>query len=148
MRVKKIWLNKLLIIVLSFVFYACSLYGNNIAPYLIKGEMTLDKSDGDFDAAGINLLFKNRSEKTVSEFTIVFYLFDENGEPVSSGRSNIVFSVKTEINPNDSFECCVSLDKYLGEFPEESYQIEYLYVSRILYTDNSIWTDAFGTFSN
>ena len=101
-------------------------------------------ASSDYEIAGLDFSFFNRSEKTVSEFTLVFYLFDEDGEPASLCRSNIVLSVSCEIPPGERLEKLLSLDTFFSAVPEQEYFTDYVYVSRIKYEDGSTWKDPFG----
>lgn len=148
MRNKVLVHTRLFLMTFTLFISGCALFGTETAPYAIKGNMTLENEHNEFEAAGINLSLLNKSNKSISEFTVVFSLFDEDGEPVSTGRSNVVISVNTTIQPHELYECCLSLDKFLCEIPESPYFVDYLYISRILYEDNSLWTDAFGIFAN
>lgn len=128
------------------LFSSCNLFANEKIPYLISGEMVLDSSSK-YNAAGFDFCFINKSEKNVKNFTIVFYIFDEDGNPPAMGRNNIVINVKSNVLANESFENCVSMDSFLYEIPEEPYEIDYLYVSRIVYEDDSEWNDSFGLYA-
>ena len=37
-----------------------------------------------------------------------------------------------------------SLDDYISEMPDEAYQIDFLYVSKIEYDDGGVWEDPYG----
>lgn len=130
-----------------FLFGCCSLFNKtDVAdvPYIAEGRMEIDENSGDYEIAGLNLFFMNKSEKNVSEFTVVFYLFDVDGEPISGGKSNIVLTVKESVSSMESLRCCVSLDKYFSIVPETAYAVDYFYVSRIVYENGDVWTDPFG----
>lgn len=135
-----------LFIVFAVSFFAgcsSSLYARNNVPYVIGAEMVMDESD-DFEIAGLDFQFLNKSKKNIEEITLVFCMVDEYGNPVSTGKSNMVIKVGVEISAGEYFEGTISMDKYLYEIPEEPYQIDFLYVSRIVYEDKSVWTDPFG----
>lgn len=125
------------------LFSGCSSYAKDIIPYLIDASVNMDASS-DYEIAGLDFSFFNRSEKTVSEFTLVFYLFDEDGEPASLCRSNIVLSVSCEIPPGERLEKLLSLDTFFSAVPEQEYFTDYVYVSKIKYEDGSTWKDPFG----
>lgn len=131
-----------------FLFSGCAMFGKEQVPYIVKGDMTISCENNEFQTGGVDLYFYNKSDKRVSEFTVVFNLFDEDGEPISNGRSNIVLNIRNQLEPGEIFEDCISLDKYLYEVPDYPYQIDYLYVSRIKYEDETSWTDAFGVYAN
>lgn len=135
---------KSIIAICVFLLTACTGFSYDKAPYLIKGEMVMDSDSEDYEIAGINLSFKNLEKKTVSELTVVFFMFDEDGEPVSFRKGNMVLTIKKNIASGEYCQFCVSLDKYLTEIPEEPYFIDYLYVSEIVYEDESTWKDPLG----
>ncbi len=132
------------LLIICILFSACSAYAKESVPYIVSGEVVLSSEASEFNAAGFEFYFLNKSEKTVKKFTLVFFLFDEDGEPISNGRSNIVISVEHEIEGNDYLTACLSLDKYLNEIPEVPYEVDYLYVSKIEYVDGSDWDDPLG----
>lgn len=143
---------KIRIFMASFcsLFISCSMFGNAFArddaPYLIKAEMTVDSENGEFEAGGLDFKFVNKTSKIVNGFTLVFFLFDEDGEPLSTGQSNIVISVKKTVNPGESAEGILSLDRYLYVIPEEPYTVDYLYVSKIQYSNGGVWEDPLGSY--
>lgn len=92
----------------------------------------------------VELNFYNKSEKIVNEFTVVFYIFDSEGELISSNKNNIVFSIKQNISSNESYECLVNVDDYFSSNQDDEYFLDYLYVSQIKYSDGSEWQDSFG----
>ncbi|MCR4580379.1 MAG: hypothetical protein K5681_08535 [Treponema sp.] len=134
---------KILLLFLIFMLTGCKGFSKDIVPYLISSSIEMEESP-DYEIAGLNLSFHNRSEKTVKTFTIAFYVFDEDGEPASFCRSNIVISVEKEIGPGESSQMLLPLDQFFSYRPEELYTADYLYVSRIIYSDQSSWTDPFG----
>lgn len=124
-------------------FSSCSLFAKSAAPYFVTAEMTMEESSN-YSIAGLRFGLMNKADKEIKEFTMVFCFFDEDGNPVVGSRNNQVITVSTQIHGKEFFEACISLDKYLYEIPEEPYQIDFLYVSRIVYDDDSVWTDPFG----
>lgn len=136
--------NFRLVIPAFLLFSSCGLFSRDIPPYLAKGEMVMDNEAEEYEIAGLKLFFLNQSQATIKEFTLVFYMFDEDGEPVDTGRNNVVLSIEEEIAPSESIDCCLSLDKYLAYIPEVPFEIDYLYVSEIIYVDGTTWKDPLG----
>ncbi|MCF0242881.1 MAG: hypothetical protein HUK25_09590 [Treponema sp.] len=139
--------RKLLIIsVLVFIFSSCS-FSYDAAPYLIKGEMAID-----YDTYGEESTFKfsflNRSKKNVESFTVVFFLFDEDGNPPLMGKPNIVNKVISFIEAGEEFSSSFSLDSFFNVIPETPLLVDYLYVSAIEYEDGTVWKDPFGLKNN
>lgn len=126
-------------------FFGCSGFAAELktVPYQISGEMVLGPSKN-FLNAGFDFEFYNKSEKKINDFTIVFYLFDEDGNPPSTGKNNFVFKISSSIEPGEELSSSVSLDKYLSYVPDEPYEVDYLYVSSITYSDGTQWSDPFG----
>lgn len=132
-------------IFLCFILSAlsCRVFSLDSAPYLIDGEMTLETSSK-YEIAGFNFYFLNKADKAVKDFTLVFYLFDEDGNPLSFGKNNIVAKVNVPLAAGEGINGCISLDPFLFEIPDYEYEVDYLYVSLITYEDDSIWSDPFG----
>ncbi len=140
----KLILGKAFLLLLFLNLFSCSLFAKEACPYLVSGSVRLVSETGEFEAAGFDLFLMNKSEKTIKNFTLVFFLFDEDGEPISNGKSNFVISVSKELEGGNSLEACISLDPYLSEIPEYPYEVDYLYISRVEYEDGSVWEDPLG----
>lgn len=134
---------KFTVVLFIFIFSGCNLFAGNFAPYIIDGEMVLDSSSK-YEIAGLNFHFFNKSEKQIKNFTVVFYMYDEDGNPPGTGRNNVVVNITASIKGNENLNGCISLDEYLYEIPEVPYSIDYLYVSKITYADDSVWSDPLG----
>lgn len=133
-----------LLFVMIWLLSSCSAYAKESAPYYINADFVMEDNSSDYQVCGVDLYFLNKTEKKINEFTVVFYLFDEDGEPISEGKSNIVLNINREIEENQTFFDCISLDKYFNYKPDSNCLIDYLYVSRIVYEDGSLWNDPFG----
>lgn len=136
--------GKVFILILCLCSCCCSLYGKEKTPYVSNGDFLLAADTSKYQIAGLNLYFFNKSEKPVVSFTAVFYLFDEDGEPINTGKSNIAVSVQSEVEPMSAFEEEISLDKYFVTVPEEAYTVDFFYISKIIYADGTTWKDPFG----
>ncbi len=123
---------------------SCGVFARENVPYYVKGKFVTDENVSDFDICGVDIHFVNKSDKEVVEFTVVFFLFDEEGEPVNTTKNNLVFSIKEDLKPRDSLDICISLDDYVHYLPDENSFIDYLYVSHITYADGTVWSDPFG----
>lgn len=133
----------LLFVLCILLMPGCSLVAGESAPYIIDGKMVVESSSK-YEAAGFEFYFINKSNKQIKNFTMVFYIYDEEGNPPGLGKNNIVINVASSIKAGESLSGCVSLDSYISEIPEEPYTVDYLYVSKITYEDNSVWDDPFG----
>lgn len=130
-------------VVLLLLFTSCSLNAKDRKPYVIYGEMVMEDSI-DYELAGLSLYLLNKTEKPIESFTVVFYLFDENGNIPMGIRNNIVLDVNCDVDSLASVETVLCIDKFMSFVPEEPYQVDYLYLSKILYTDGTTWTDPLG----
>ena len=92
--------------------------------------------------------FKNFSKETnvdlQKKINIVFYLFDQDGEPANECRSNISIEFELSIMPQEESRFCLSLDSFMNAIPETPLFIDYLYLAKIEYEDGSVWEDPFG----
>lgn len=134
---------KNLVFFVFIFFYNFYSFASDKIPYFISGEMVVDSSSK-YETVGFDFNFINKSEKNIKSFTVVFYIFDEDGNPPALGRNNIVITINSEVLSKESYESYVSLDSFFYEIPEEPYEVDYLYVSKIVYEDDSVWTDPFG----
>ena len=116
--------------------------GNN--PYLVSGKFVMEEDSSDYEICGAKLKFYNRSEKKVTEFEVVFYLFDSDGEPAQECWNQLSFDIEKIIDAEDSFEICLSLDSYMASVPQSLLRIDYLFISKICYDDGSVWEDPYG----
>jgi len=110
-----------------------------IIPYEIQGEIEYEISNISFDYE-----FCNRTGKQISSYTIVFYLFDEDGNPPESMRNNIVARENVAVDAYTSVNESIGLEKYFEVLPDEEYTVDFLYVSKIEFADNTVWSDPFG----
>lgn len=127
-----------------FISISCEAFAKENVPYIASGNFVMEENIAEYEVCGVDLYFLNKSEKKVRNFTVVFYLFDEEGEPVNTTKNNIVITIDENLNPMEEINLCISLDKYMNYLPEEGYFIDYLYVSNIVYEDSSVWSDPFG----
>ena len=143
---------KILIFVLLMEIFAgiflqacasCGYFEKKSAPYELKAQMVIDPS-AIYEGAGLEYSFYNKSDKTVKALTFVFFLNSDEEVSFEVFENLIELEVCAFVEPQSFVEDCVSLDSFLYEVPEEPYQLDYLYVSRIVYEDGSEWTDPFG----
>ncbi len=127
-----------------FAFSACSFMPLNSVPYMVDGDFVMEEASEEYSVCGIDLIFFNQSDKCVKNFSIVFFLFDKDGEPARECSNRISFDIEKTVEARDSFSKCLSLDKYMNFFPEELLWVDYLYVSRIDYEDGTFWEDPYG----
>ena len=99
-------------------------------PYKVKASI------GDDGELLFSASFLNQSEKTIKAFTLVFNVCDED----------IVYECREAVAPFSSIQFSFSLNNYFQnqELPVFKAEPEYLYVSRIIYEDESLWMDPFG----
>ena len=136
--------GSLLFMVFVFLFAGCTLFAKEKAPYVLTGEFVCQEGAQEYSICGVDFYLYNKAELEMKSAVIVFFLFDSDGEPIDTGRSSIKLNVKLSLQPKTSTTFCVSLDEYMNSLPEETYFIDYLYISKIEYADGSEWNDAFG----
>ena len=115
-------------------------------PYALSARMVTDASSV-YEVAGIDFSFLNREKKAVKSFTMIFFMYDEDGNPPGIGNNGIKLEILVDIAAGECEEDLISIDQFLYEIPDIPYQLDYLYVSRILYEDGSEWRDPFGMYA-
>lgn len=134
----------LIFLIITLIFNGCSITPNEIIPYLVSGDFVMEADSEDYSVCGLDLLLVNQSEKDISEFSIVFFLFDKDGEPAGECSNRISFDIERFVDAGGALKKTISLDKYMNNIPEELLFVDYLYVSKIIYADGSVWEDPFG----
>ena len=114
---------------------------NAKAPYSIVGEMEINQKT---EEAFLEYTFCNDSKKVVKDFTIVFYVFDSDGDVPLKNKNNIVVRIQTEVGAKEELSDKIKLNEYLSYVPEEPFFVDYLYVSSINYIEGTLWNDPFG----
>ena len=114
---------------------------NAKAPYSIVGEMEINQKT---EEAFLEYTFCNDSKKVVKDFTIVFYVFDSDGDVPLKNKNNIVVRIQTEVGAKEELSDKIKLNEYLSYIPEEPFFVDYLYVSSINYIEGTLWDDPFG----
>ncbi len=135
---------KILCCFIVLAFFGCSAFSLERSPYTINADFVMDEESSVYKICGVELSFSNLATETVKEFEVVFFLFDSDGEPAYECPNRLAFSIEREIGPDEDFSVCLSLDSYMTFVPQSLLEIDYLYVSRITYTDGSIWVDPYG----
>ena len=114
---------------------------NAKAPYSIVGEMEINQKT---EEAFLEYTFCNDSKKIVKDFTIVFYVFDSDGDVPLKNKNNIVVRIQMEVGAKEELSDKIKLNEYLSYIPEEPFFVDYLYVSSINYIEGTLWNDPFG----
>lgn len=114
---------------------------NAKAPYSIVGEMEINQKT---EEAFLEYTFCNDSKKVVKDFTIVFYVFDSDGDVPLKNKNNIVVRIQMEVGEKEELSDKIKLNEYLSYIPEEPFFVDYLYVSSINYIEGTLWNDPFG----
>lgn len=136
-------MNKRLVILFIMILVSEIAYSKNKLPYKVSYDLEYkDKNENQIVEIGINLT--NKSSKSISAFTIVFYLFDYEGNSAIKEKNSIVLRFDEEINAHDSISINKDISQFITEDYETGLEVECLYVSIIEYEDGILWTDPFG----
>ena len=119
------------------------LYAKEKLPYAIYGLVNEDDETGS-NQKTLELSFYNLSKKEVSDFTAVMFVFDQEGNSVLKNKNSLVLKFEERVLPGENLTVSVLLDPYVYDAEDEYYEIEYLYVSIIEYSDGTFWYDPFG----
>jgi hypothetical protein len=140
-----------LVRVCSFLVLAlasCALTADSAPPYVISKPFSRSgEKSGHFVFAGIEFTFLNTGSKTISNITVSCMVFDaETSKNPFIGSNIITASFNGDIPAGGKTDLNISLDQYIYAAPEKPYLIDFFYVSRIGYTDGSVWEDRNGIY--
>lgn len=115
--------------------------------YTVDGKISEENNQFFFEGE-----FINHTELEVSAFTVVFSICDSDGEAVAGRTNNIVHKIEKKVLPFSQCDFSIPLNEYFIDDQitqavtgkQKALNQEYLYVSQILYTDESMWLDPFG----
>ena len=137
-------INHFILSLFTLFMISCNCYPEDYAPYVMSGEFVMEDGASDYSICGIDFYLLNKSDKEIKSFNLVFFLFDQDGEPAYECRSKISVDVEKTVASEASCSFCLSLDKYMNSIPEEKLLVDYLYLSEIEYADGSSWEDPYG----
>lgn len=134
--------------ILTFLFLilmaGCSAYSVETTPYTISADFVMEEDSDAYQICGAEVTFFNWSEKEVTEFEVNFYLFDSDGEPAREYWNLVTFDIVKTLQAGETCSLTLSLDTYMTSVPQELLSIDYLFVSKIIYSDGSVWEDPYG----
>lgn len=129
-------------------FSGCATVDAFSCPYVIDNpRVVLGENDDIHKFAGAYFSVYNDSDKNISEYTVSFLLYDEEGNNPFIGSNCVVEKIAAEESPHDSREAVISLDSYLSVVPDEPYKIDFMYLREIKYSDGTTWSDPFGMYA-
>ena len=135
---------RFIVCIFILIFSSCEVFPDEGNPYSVSAEFEMEESSENYEICGVNISFYNHSDISVKEFVVVFFLFDEDGEPAQECSTQLCFDIEKEIESGEKFQFCLSLDSYMTVIPQSKLQVDYLYVSKIIYEDGSVWEDPYG----
>ncbi len=120
------------------------------APYVISSpECVIGKTDSFFSYAGVIASFINTAESDIASLYISFNVYDASTKKNPFFGSNTIQTVYEDIiYPDEETELCISLDEYVHSIPLEPFLIQNFCISKIVYSDGSVWTDYFCVFGS
>jgi len=127
-----------------FLISACKTYSLDSIPYVMTGEFVMEENAADYSICGVDIFLLNKSEKAIKNINLVFFLFDQDGEPAYECRNKISLEIERKISAGEKASFCVSLDNYMNSIPSNLLLVDYLYLAKIEYEDGSCWEDPYG----
>lgn len=118
-----------------------------LAPYRIKGEVSDSADTAYYEYGCVALTFYNKSKRAVRKFFVVVFISGNDEMAVSSNENRILFECDKNVAARTAVRAEFSLDDYVFEAVDETYQIDFLYVSRIEYEDGGVWEDPHGIYA-
>lgn len=129
-------------------FSSCASTDAFSCPYVIENpRVELGKKEDICEFAGACFTVYNGSEKTISDYTISFMLYDDAGNNPFIGSNCVIEKIALEEKPYEAREVIISLDSYLSVVPDEPYTIDFMYLREIHYSDGTVWSDPFGMYA-
>lgn len=120
---------------------SCTMFVHDFIPYKLDLQLINYEHSGNTQLSEVKCKFTNNRNKEIEEFNIQFVLFDEEGEVL---QDNVCFNVKAKVSKNETISFNLSLEEILKHCKRKAKYIDYGFVNKIIYSDNSQWLDPFG----
>ncbi|WP_294429782.1 hypothetical protein [uncultured Treponema sp.] len=133
--------------IFSFTFSGCESMDTFACPYIISNpRVELGECEKNHKFAGMHFSFFNESKKDIENFTLCFMLYDSDGNNPFIGSNCIVSRCDWKVRSGAVVDFIIDLDSYLTVVPTEPYQLDYIFVCEINYSDKSCWKDPYGMY--
>ncbi len=136
------------LIFVTVMLMSCGTMFNVDCPYVLNDpHVELGYKPDCHNYAGAYFEFFNDSSKTVKEFSVSFLLYDSDGQSPFTGSNQVTSKIVTSLGPEQSDDFIVNLDPYLAVVPSEPYEMDFVFIKKIIYTDGSTWSDPMGMYA-
>lgn len=135
-----------LVSLVSLCFVSCANLTGIESPYYIAEKKVLMGEDEEICryAEAVFEIFNN-TEKEIESVEISFFFFDEDGKP-GAYNNKVKTHTVCPVMSKRSKVIKVSMDPYIGPEIKESYSLGVTYLSKIVYTDGTVWQDQWGVY--
>ncbi len=142
-------MDKLKIIALGFICFFISscanLFGSNPPYYIAEKKVVMEE---DYDvcryAEAVFEIFNN-SDKEIESVEINFFFYDDQNRP-GAYDNKVSVQMMCPVMARHARLLKVSMDPYIGPEIKDSYVLGFVYLSKIIYTDGSVWSDEWGLY--
>lgn len=126
----------------------CSFQETENPPYIVSNLVCVaGANEGYYRYSGVNVNFYSTGKKPITGMKISFIVYDPQTKKNPFYGSNIIkFKYSGSIAPNVETPLAISLDPYVFSVPKEPYLIDMFTISKITYSDGSVWEDQAGVF--
>ena len=141
---------------MSFVFSSClleKLQGEMLPKFTVEKLGYREKQEAGSQSEcelpeGIYFDFCNKSDKKVLFIQIKLNVYDKRtGNAAFAGTGTITCNFDGTILSGETKEFCIPLNTYIPVSTEMDLFIDSFFISRVMYSDGSIWRDFFGTYA-
>ena len=131
---------------LCTLFSSCSeLLAVEVPDYISEKKVAMGKDDEICSYAAAVFEIFNNSDKEIESVDLSFFVFDDKNQPCSA-NNKVVVHVPCHALARNAKSIKVSLDPYIGPVIKDQYTVGFAYVSKITYTDGTVWLDQWGVY--
>lgn len=140
----------LLIILQSLMLFGCTLLNENTYPKFTVSKPVYKNAESDptCEIGGVYFNFYNKSKNNIESMEIRMRVFDRTTRQMAfPGIGTIISILECDIQSKEHKKFCISLDSYITIFSNSDYLIDEFYISKIRYSDGSVWEDKYGIYA-
>ncbi len=140
-------LNRLVCVSIACaLFLSCTSIFSYCMPYCVtKKSIVAESKSGVCNFCYAEIQIVNNSEKAIREFEICFSIFDSSENPIGTFTNAVRAKCAKKISPRAEEKIFVCLDDFL-ECASGDCKLDFVYIAKIVYEDNSVWTDEAGIY--
>lgn len=144
---KRFSINIKIFLIFTITFLSGCYLTNTQNPQFVisKPELRKDVQESDSTLLGVFFDVYNKSECSITYIEVRMNIYNkETRKSAFNNTGTIISEMNCSIPAGNKINLCIPLDNYITTIPAAGLLIDQFYISKIKFSDGSIWKDLFG----